>query len=82
MVALLVLAGLVAGLRWTKGQNNRHAATLLWLLLLAAPAAAVAFLAPGNMHRLAIIDHSMHFGWAAVGMIGSSAYLLANWLIK
>jgi len=82
VVALLVLAGLVAALRWTKGQNNRQAATLLWLLLLAAPAAAVAFLAPGNMHRLAIIEHSVHFGWAAVGMMGSSAYLLANWLIS
>ena len=80
VVALVVLAGLMGAPLWAGLRRSTHLRPLLGLLGLAVVAAALSFLAPGNMARLAVIDHPVHHGWALAGAIGSSAYLIINWL--
>ena len=80
IVALVVLAGLAGTGLWAWWRRREHLPALLGLLLLAAVAAPVAFLAPGNMQRLAVINRPVQLGWAAVGAVASSVYLVVNWL--
>jgi len=80
VVALVVLAVLAGATLWAGLRRSTHLIALLGLLLLAVVAALLSFLAPGNMARLAVIDQPVHRGWAAIGAVGSSAYLIINWL--
>ena len=80
VVALVVLAGLAGATLWAGLRSRVHLMPLLGLLILAVAAAALSFLAPGNMARLTAINHQVHLGWAIVGAIGSSIYLTVNWL--
>ena len=80
VVALVVLAGLTGATLWAGLRHSAHLVPLLGLLVLAIVAAALSFLAPGNMARLTVIEHQVHLGRAIMGAIGSSAYLIINWL--
>ena len=80
ILALMVFAGLAVATLWSKLHRNNQLMALVGLLLTAAVAMPVAFLAPGNAQRLSVINRSVHLGWAALGTVGSSGYLLINWL--
>jgi Family of unknown function (DUF6056) len=72
----------IVGLLWLwelARRGHRHYA-LLALLVLLSLAVAFSFLAPGNMQRAATIDRVIPLYWIVFGSVGSSAYMLLNWL--
>ncbi|RTQ47466.1 hypothetical protein EJV47_18760 [Hymenobacter gummosus] len=72
----------IVGLLWLwelVRRGHRHYALLILLALLGL-AVAVSFLAPGNMQRASTINRVIPLYWIALGSIGSSAYMLLNWL--
>lgn len=72
----------IVGLLWLwelARRGHRHY-ELLALLGLVGLAVACSFLAPGNMQRAATINRVVPLYWVVLGSVGSSVYMLLNWL--
>lgn len=80
ILALLALATLGVVLVWARRCHSAHFSALLGIAVVAVVATAVAFLAPGNQQRLAIINRALPPVGSAVGAVASAVYLSINWL--